>query len=250
MRAKTQTHAEYVKQLETLWDMVSDMVEGGRLQEASIPDDYSALVQQMAQLQALHFECSTEAEASLITAPAAAKYIPRDAVLVTKDGEARVVASDRDTGLVTVRYSTGVLAGRERIETALHEGFADLVSEGRKAEAEKKALLGVPESWELASEYTQDIFDGVGRAVCEKRFGGAGTPYVPCDMTVVESRAGGYIPIHGGVKMAVVGSVAAAAAALDSYWSLLPDSARVAVRPSVKPALPKELGRKSTSLGM
>lgn len=42
----------YIKQLEALWDMVSDMVEGGRLTEADIPDDYDALVRKMGECEA------------------------------------------------------------------------------------------------------------------------------------------------------------------------------------------------------
>ena len=40
---------EYIKVLERLWDDVSDMVEGGRITEADIPDDYEALVFRMLQ---------------------------------------------------------------------------------------------------------------------------------------------------------------------------------------------------------
>ena len=45
---------DYVSALENLWDIVSDMVESGRLTEADIPDDYSALVERMASLEPLH----------------------------------------------------------------------------------------------------------------------------------------------------------------------------------------------------
>lgn len=33
-----------------LHDMLSDMIEGGRLKEADIPDDYEAIVEQLAKL--------------------------------------------------------------------------------------------------------------------------------------------------------------------------------------------------------
>lgn len=34
-----------------LHDMLSDMIEGGRLTEGDIPDDYAALVEQLEQLE-------------------------------------------------------------------------------------------------------------------------------------------------------------------------------------------------------
>lgn len=46
----TEKESAYVEELERLWDMVSDMVESGRLVEADIPDDYQALVAQMVKL--------------------------------------------------------------------------------------------------------------------------------------------------------------------------------------------------------
>lgn len=49
-----QSHSTYVRCLETLWDMVSDMVEGGRLTEADIPDDYHALVNHMVALSGIY----------------------------------------------------------------------------------------------------------------------------------------------------------------------------------------------------
>lgn len=244
MNEKAQVHTEYVAKLERLWDMVSDMVEGGRLREADAPDDYAALVQQMVDLQALHHTRAMTAEVAAMPATMAAKYISTGADLVTVEGTARVIASDHNSGLVHVRYETGLFAGRERVESALHEGFAALVGEGQKVEATRKASLGIPAGWELASGYTLDLFDGVGRAICEKRFGGEGTPYVACDMTVVESRTGGYIPIHGSVRMNAVGSVSDAVATLASYWDSLPASSRVAAQPSGRSV------RNSTSLGM
>ncbi len=48
----TEKESAYVEELERLWDMVSDMVESGRLAEADIPDDYQALVSQMVKLGA------------------------------------------------------------------------------------------------------------------------------------------------------------------------------------------------------
>lgn len=48
----TEKESAYVEELERLWDMVSDMVESGRLVEADIPDDYQALVSQMVKLGA------------------------------------------------------------------------------------------------------------------------------------------------------------------------------------------------------
>ncbi|MCP1674322.1 hypothetical protein J2T57_001424 [Natronocella acetinitrilica] len=40
---------QYIQELERLWDFVSDMVEGGRLSEELVPDDYQALVSQMSE---------------------------------------------------------------------------------------------------------------------------------------------------------------------------------------------------------
>lgn len=37
----------YIRELEKLWDMLSDAIEGGRLTESDIPDDYQAIVYQM-----------------------------------------------------------------------------------------------------------------------------------------------------------------------------------------------------------
>lgn len=42
----TEHEIAYINALEHLWDMLSDMIEGGRLDEADIPDDYIALVNQ------------------------------------------------------------------------------------------------------------------------------------------------------------------------------------------------------------
>lgn len=56
----TGKEAHYVDKLERLWDMLSEAVEGGRLTEADIPDDYAALVSQMgkcnAALAAVHHD--------------------------------------------------------------------------------------------------------------------------------------------------------------------------------------------------
>lgn len=43
----TNQQADYVGELEKLWDMLSDAIEGGRLSPADIPDDYDAFVNQM-----------------------------------------------------------------------------------------------------------------------------------------------------------------------------------------------------------
>lgn len=40
----------------TLHDMLSDMIEGGRLTEGDIPDDYTALVEQLEQCNAYYEE--------------------------------------------------------------------------------------------------------------------------------------------------------------------------------------------------
>lgn len=47
--------SQYFDQLERLWDMLSDCVEGGRLTEADLPDDYEALVHQMVKLVSLEY---------------------------------------------------------------------------------------------------------------------------------------------------------------------------------------------------
>ena len=39
-----------------LHDMLSDMIEGGRLTEGDIPDDYAALVEQLEQCNAYYEE--------------------------------------------------------------------------------------------------------------------------------------------------------------------------------------------------
>jgi hypothetical protein len=49
---------EYIRQLENLWDFVSDMVEGCRLTREDISDDYDALVCQMERLNELSPEPS------------------------------------------------------------------------------------------------------------------------------------------------------------------------------------------------
>lgn len=49
----TENEAAYIEALEDLWVMVSDMVEGGRLREADIPDDYRALVRRQMTLSSL-----------------------------------------------------------------------------------------------------------------------------------------------------------------------------------------------------
>jgi hypothetical protein len=50
----TGKESEYVEQLEKLWDMLSDTVEGGRLTEVDAPDDYQAFVSQMVKLVKLN----------------------------------------------------------------------------------------------------------------------------------------------------------------------------------------------------
>lgn len=50
---------KYVGSLEKLWDTISDTVEGGRLTEADIPDDYQAIVEQMVECNATHHELAT-----------------------------------------------------------------------------------------------------------------------------------------------------------------------------------------------
>lgn len=58
----TAREALYVNELERLWDMLSDTVEGGRLNEADIPDDYQALVEQMVKLGAIEGQDDPELE--------------------------------------------------------------------------------------------------------------------------------------------------------------------------------------------
>lgn len=53
--ATTDTQSRYIKELEKLWDMLSDTIEGGRLTEADIPDDYQAFVTQMMACEASRF---------------------------------------------------------------------------------------------------------------------------------------------------------------------------------------------------
>lgn len=43
----------YIDSLELLWDMLSDTIEGGRLTESDIPDDYAALVTVMQECERL-----------------------------------------------------------------------------------------------------------------------------------------------------------------------------------------------------
>lgn len=49
-----------------LHDMLSDMIEAGRLTEGDIPEDYAALVEQLEQCNAAYYE-----EVKLLTAPRA-----------------------------------------------------------------------------------------------------------------------------------------------------------------------------------
>lgn len=44
-----------VIELECLWDMLSDAIEGGRLTEADIPDDYEAFVEQMVSCEGARY---------------------------------------------------------------------------------------------------------------------------------------------------------------------------------------------------
>jgi hypothetical protein len=54
--------SQYFDQLEHLWDMLSDCIEGGRLTEADIPDDYKALVKQMVKLGNLEYKATKQLE--------------------------------------------------------------------------------------------------------------------------------------------------------------------------------------------
>ena len=58
----TPAETAYVKPLEHLWDMLSDCIESGRLQEADLPDDYAALVEQMATCNRLYEALDKEDE--------------------------------------------------------------------------------------------------------------------------------------------------------------------------------------------
>lgn len=60
----TENEAAYIEALEDLWDMVSDMVEGGRLREADIPDDYRALVRHQMTLSSLRAAVDLDNEGS------------------------------------------------------------------------------------------------------------------------------------------------------------------------------------------
>lgn len=46
---------KYISALEELWDLVSDVVEGGRLTEVDLPDDYRALVEKMQECERLRY---------------------------------------------------------------------------------------------------------------------------------------------------------------------------------------------------
>lgn len=74
--------------------------------------------------------------------------------------------------------------------------------------------------WSLADDYTKELFPG---AVFERRMGGSGTPFVVHDLTIVDTRAGEWIPIHGSIKMQAVSTPALAASALLRHWQELPD---------------------------
>jgi len=56
----SETERDYVDALERLWDMLSDCVEGGRLTEGNLPDDYAALVRQMVKLTGLEAKAFKE----------------------------------------------------------------------------------------------------------------------------------------------------------------------------------------------
>lgn len=51
---------QYLVELENLWGMVSEMVEGGRLTKESSPEDYQKLVDQMVACNALYAEASSD----------------------------------------------------------------------------------------------------------------------------------------------------------------------------------------------
>ena len=74
--------------------------------------------------------------------------------------------------------------------------------------------------WSLADDYTKDVLRG---AVFMRQLGGAGTPFVLYDLTILKSDSGEWIPVHGIVKMPAVASPEDAAAALADYWENLPD---------------------------
>lgn len=52
IKTKAQVRWDTVKQYERLHDGLSDMIEGGRLTEADIPDDYQWLVETLVQCNA------------------------------------------------------------------------------------------------------------------------------------------------------------------------------------------------------
>lgn len=60
----TKDEAHYIGELESLWDMVSDTIKGGRLTEADIPDDYRAFVRQLKLLISAREKVEGEEEKS------------------------------------------------------------------------------------------------------------------------------------------------------------------------------------------
>lgn len=54
---------QYVKSLEDLCSIISDTVQGGRLKETDIPDDYRALVEQMAKCNAIRADLDSKPHA-------------------------------------------------------------------------------------------------------------------------------------------------------------------------------------------
>ncbi len=53
---------KYIDSLELLWDVLSDAIEGGRLTESDIPDDYAAFVTVMQECEAARNLATRELE--------------------------------------------------------------------------------------------------------------------------------------------------------------------------------------------
>ena len=63
----TNHEQNYLSELERLWDMLSDMIEGGRLTAADVPDDYQALVAKLAECAAVGWLAECAGAANLLT---------------------------------------------------------------------------------------------------------------------------------------------------------------------------------------
>lgn len=118
MQNRRHNQSDYIKTLETLYSQVSDMVNGNRLKEFDIPDDFQALTSQLRKVE------------QALTAwqePLSAK---QNVAVVMNDGVIQAVVAERpeelgNINLVLIDYDTDGADEHELVSVPQGEGAED-----------------------------------------------------------------------------------------------------------------------------